>query len=241
MSKAIVFYFSLLSIFCSVESYAQKGLNIGINLGYTIDKIPGYVLNNAKLINNSTLNSHFNNGFSYGLTIRYGLSQKTDLSTGIERSYRDLISDTKRGRISAFYDVIHVPMKINYSVWKSKNGTNQIKLALGSVLTFYNSSSSKIAGGNPGSEGYFYITSGLQQHKMLYGVLVGCGLEKSFKEYGNIYLGMSYKFYPSNSLRHYAIYSIENKQSTKEIMFGPSQLSLDFVYFFPWKAFTGKT
>jgi hypothetical protein len=231
-----------LCLFC-MHAYSQKGFNIGINGSRINDKIFGSELPNALIYDEVNYHSNFNNGFSFGLTFRYGFNETFGISTGINKGYRRIKTTISSANASLsnseMIDMLEFPLEMTYRQYINKDKSMTWNTHIGWSFGFINTM-------NYESAAYvtpIYISnySTIQQDRgVINTAVIGTGLEKNFGEYGNIYLGISFHHPIFKDIIFSSFYEIGTSNDFISEYLHASYLDLDFTYYMPWRAMTGK-
>ncbi len=237
---SIIFLF----LFFHSSVYAQRGLNIGFNTALIPDGFFGHTLPHAQIAQTNHQKTYFSNGFSNGLTIRYGFNDSLFISTGYERAYRkvktilnDDIFYLENGEIM---DALEIPIRLNY-VKKITRKNIAWTNTLGVSLNFLTIDSYKSSGFDPKDPINSYVSSyssinHLNQNAVIKSLILGSGVEKDFDDYGSIYCGLSVHIQPKR-LEYNTAYTLGNSANTTKNNFQASTIKFDIIYYLPWRVF----
>lgn len=241
---------ALLLIILNLTAFGQRGLNIGFNSSIIPDRMFGYTMPYAKISSQGHAKTYFSNGFSNGLTFRYGFNDSFYISTGYERGYRAVrttLCDNSHATILSIgetMDMLEIPLRLSYV--KKITEKNLIwTTTIGGSLNFITIDSYQAEGYEPDDSintytSIFSTINHKKENAIIKSLILGTGFEKNYGHYGSIYIGVSFHIQPTKELKQYTNYKIGNISNHVKDDFQASTIKLDFTYYLPWRIFTQK-
>ena len=250
MKKSKLIFTILLLINFNPFAFSHRGLNIGFNSSIIPDRMFGNTLPHAKISSQGHVKTYFSNGFSNGLTFRYGFNDSFYISTGYERGYRKVRTSLVDNSLATTLtvgetmDMLEIPVKLSY-VKKITQKNLTWTTTIGGSLNFLTIDSYQAEGYEPNNSinTYTSIFSTIDhnnENAIIKSLILGTGFEKNYGHYGSIYVGISFHIQPTKKLNHYTSYKIGNISNHIKDDFQASTIKLDFTYFLPWRILTQK-
>jgi hypothetical protein len=220
MKKSKLIFTILLLINFNPFAFSQRGLNIGFNSSIIPDRMFGNTLPHAKISSQGHVKTYFSNGFSNGLTFRYGFNDSFYISTGYERGYRKVRTSLVDNSLATTLtvgetmDMLEIPLKLSY-VKKITQKNLTWTTTIGGSLNFLTIDSYQAEGYEPNNSinTYTSIFSTIDhnnENAIIKSLILGTGFEKNYGHYGSIYVGISFHIQPTKKLNHYTSYKIGN-------------------------------